>query len=49
VDGTWLPATAREMAFQMQHSTSREAEASGRPVGSVTLHVLVGRAGGLPQ
>lgn len=30
VDGTWLPATAREMAFQMQHSTSREAEASGR-------------------
>jgi hypothetical protein len=30
VDGAWLPATAREMAFQMQHNTSREAEASGR-------------------
>jgi hypothetical protein len=33
VDGVWLPATAREMAFQMQHGTSREAETSGRRLG----------------
>jgi hypothetical protein len=30
IDGVWLPATAREMAFKMQQGTSREAEASGR-------------------
>jgi hypothetical protein len=33
VDGAWLPATAREMAFQMQHNTSREAETTGRRLG----------------
>lgn len=33
IDGAWLPATAREMAFQMQHGTSREAETSGRRLG----------------
>jgi hypothetical protein len=27
--GEWLPATAREMAFEVQQRTSREAEASG--------------------
>lgn len=33
VEGEWLPATAREMAFQVQQRTSREAEASGRRLG----------------
>ena len=33
IDGTWLPATAREMAFEVQQRTSREAEASGRRLG----------------
>lgn len=28
--GEWLPATAREMAFEVQQRTSREAEASGK-------------------
>jgi hypothetical protein len=31
--GEWLPATAREMAFEVQQRTSREAEASGRRLG----------------
>jgi len=33
IDGVWLPATAREMAFQVQQHTSREAEASGKRLG----------------
>lgn len=33
IEGEWLPATAREMAFQVQQRTSREAEASGRRLG----------------
>ena len=33
IDGVWLPATAREMAFEVQQRTSREAEASGRRLG----------------
>lgn len=33
VEGVWLPATAREMAFEVQHRTSREAETSGRRMG----------------
>jgi hypothetical protein len=33
VDGVWLPATAREMAFEVQQRTSREAEASGKRLG----------------
>jgi hypothetical protein len=33
VEGEWLPAAAREMAFQVQQQTSREAEASGRRLG----------------
>ena len=33
VEGIWLPATAREMAFAVQQCTSREAEASGRRLG----------------
>lgn len=31
--GEWLPATAREMAFEVQQRTSREAEASGQRLG----------------
>ncbi len=31
--GEWLPATAREMAFEVQQRTSREAEASGKRLG----------------
>jgi hypothetical protein len=31
--GEWLPATAQEMAFEVQQRTSREAEASGRRLG----------------
>jgi len=31
--GEWLPATAREMAFELQQRTSREAEASGKRLG----------------
>jgi hypothetical protein len=31
--GEWLPATAREMAFEIQQRTSREAETSGRRLG----------------
>jgi hypothetical protein len=31
--GEWLPATAREMAFEVQQRTSREAEASGERLG----------------
>ena len=30
IDGVWLPATAREMAFEVQSRTSRESEASGK-------------------
>jgi hypothetical protein len=33
VMGEWLPATAREMAFEVQQRTSREAEASGKRLG----------------
>jgi hypothetical protein len=33
VAGGWLPATAREMAFEVQQRTSREAEASGQRLG----------------
>lgn len=33
VEGVWLPATAREMAFEVQQRTSREAETSGRRLG----------------
>jgi len=33
VEGTWPPATARAMAFEVQQCTSREAEASGANVG----------------
>ena len=33
VRGEWLPATAREMAFEVQQRTSREAEASGKRLG----------------
>jgi hypothetical protein len=33
IEGVWLPATAREMAFEVQQRTSREAEASGRRLG----------------
>jgi hypothetical protein len=33
IEGVWLPATAREMAFEMQQRTSREAEASGCHLG----------------
>jgi len=33
VQGEWLPATAREMAFEVQQRTSREAEASGKRLG----------------
>ena len=33
IEGVWLPATAREMAFQVQQLTSREAETSGRRLG----------------
>jgi hypothetical protein len=33
IAGEWLPATAVEMAFQVQQQTSREAEASGRRLG----------------
>jgi hypothetical protein len=33
IDGVWLPATAREMAYEVQQRTSREAEASGRRLG----------------
>jgi hypothetical protein len=31
--GEWLPATAREMAFEVQQRTSREAEAGGQRLG----------------
>jgi hypothetical protein len=31
--GEWLPATAREMAFEVQQRTSREAEASAKRLG----------------
>ena len=31
--GEWLPATAREMAFEVQQRTSREAETSGKRLG----------------
>lgn len=33
IEGEWLPATAREMAFEVQQRTSREAEASGKRLG----------------
>jgi hypothetical protein len=33
IEGVWLPAAAREMAFQVQQHTSREAEASGKRLG----------------
>lgn len=33
IDGIWLPATAREMAFEVQQRTSREAETSGKRLG----------------
>ena len=33
IEGVGLPATAREMAFEIQQRTSREAEASGRRLG----------------
>lgn len=33
VEGVWLPATAREIAFEVQQRTSREAEASGKRLG----------------
>jgi hypothetical protein len=33
VDGEWLPGAAREMAFEVQQRTSREAETSGRRLG----------------
>ena len=33
IEGVWLPATAREMAFEVQQRTSREAEASGKRLG----------------
>jgi hypothetical protein len=33
VEGGWLPATAREMAFEVQQRTSREAESSGQRLG----------------
>src|SRR5208282_5658312 len=33
IEGVWLPATAREMAFEVQQRTSREAETSGRRMG----------------
>jgi len=33
IEGTWLPATAREMAFEVQQRTSRDAEASGKRLG----------------
>ena len=33
IEGRWLPATAREMAFEVQQRTSREAEASGMRLG----------------
>lgn len=33
VEGVWLPSTAREMAFELQRGTSREAEVSGGRLG----------------
>ncbi len=30
IEGVWLPATAREMAFDLQQLTSREAETNGK-------------------
>lgn len=33
IEGVWLPATAREMAFEVQQVTSREAEVRGRRLG----------------
>lgn len=33
VEGVWLPATAREMAFDVQQLTSREAETNGKRKG----------------
>jgi hypothetical protein len=30
IEGVWLPATAREMAFEVQQLTSREAETNGQ-------------------
>jgi hypothetical protein len=33
IEGVWLAATAREMAFAVQQRTSREAETSGRRLG----------------
>jgi hypothetical protein len=33
IDGVWLPATAREMAFEVQSRTSREAETGGKRLG----------------
>jgi hypothetical protein len=35
VEGVWLPATAREMAFDVQQVTSREAETNGQRKGRV--------------
>lgn len=33
LDGVWLPAAAREMAYLVQQGTSREAETTGRRLG----------------
>lgn len=33
IEGVWLPATAREMAFDVQQLTSREAETNGKRKG----------------
>lgn len=33
VEDVWLPATAREMAFEVQQRTSREAQADGKRLG----------------
>jgi hypothetical protein len=33
IEGVWLPATAREMAFEVQARPSREAEVSGQRLG----------------